>query len=165
MERVAVFVGSFDPFTVAHLAIARKASGLFDRVVVAVGRNVAKRPFLPVESRVRLAAMALSGIQNVSVDSFDGLSVEFLKRVGAKYLVRGIHSAMEFEAERDLAWNNSRLWPEAETVFLPLGLEFSGISSSAVREILRFGGDISAMVPPSILLDLLREREILLCSD
>lgn len=165
MERVAVFAGSFDPFTAAHLAIAQKSAGIFDRVIVAVGRNVAKRPFLPVESRVRLAAKALAGIRNVSVDSFEGLSVEFLKKVGAKYFVRGIHSAMEFEAERDLAWNNSRLWPEAETVFLPIGPEFSGISSSAVREILRFGGDVSRMVPSSILLDILREREILLCSD
>lgn len=165
MERIAVFTGSFDPFTVAHLAIAQKAAGIFERVIVAVGKNVSKRALLPVHVRVRLAAKAVEFLPNVQVDAFDGLAVEYMKAVGAKYFVRGIHSAAEFDVERDLAWNNQRLFPEAETVFFPLEPEFAGVSSSAVREILHFDGSCPHLVPASIYADLLQELENLSCSD
>ncbi len=154
MNRKAVFAGSFDPFTLAHLDIVQKASALFDSVVVLVGVNRRKSPFLPVERRVRLIEKALGAVPNVSVDSFDGLTVDYLKKVGGNFLVRGIRSASEFDAELHLAWNNCRLNPLAETVFFPVEPEYAAISSSAVREILSFGGDVSKMLPPSIFNDL-----------
>lgn len=150
MKRIAVFAGSFDPFTLAHLDIVRKASAMFDSLVVLVGVNRKKRPFLPVEKRVRLIAETLRDFPHVSVDSFDGLTVDYLKKMSARFLVRGIRSAAEFDAELHLAWNNRSLHPEAETVFFPVSPEYAAISSSAVREILSFGGDVSKMLPESI---------------
>lgn len=150
MKRIAVFAGSFDPFTLAHLDIVRKASAMFDSLVVLVGVNRKKRPFLPVEKRVRLIAETLRDFRHVSVDSFDGLTVDYLKKMSARFLVRGIRSAAEFDSELHLAWNNQSLHPEAETVFFPVSPEYAAISSSAVREILSFGGDVSKMLPDSI---------------
>lgn len=154
MNRKAVFAGSFDPFTLAHLDIVQKASALFDSVVVLVGVNRRKRPFLSAEKRVRLIEKALGAMPNVSVDFFEGLTVDYLEKVGGKFLIRGIRSASEFDAERNLAWNNRLLNPSSETVFFPVAPEYAAVSSSAVREILSFGGDVSKMLPASILNDL-----------
>ncbi len=154
MNRKAVFAGSFDPFTLAHLDIVQKASALFDSVVVLVGVNRRKRPFLSAEKRVRLIEKALGAMPNVSVDFFEGLTVDYLEKVGGKFLIRGIRSASEFDAERNLAWNNRLLNPFSETVFFPVAPEYAAVSSSAVREILSFGGDVSKMLPASILNDL-----------
>ncbi|MDD6091859.1 MAG: pantetheine-phosphate adenylyltransferase [Hallerella succinigenes] len=159
MERIAVFAGSFDPFTVAHLAIVKRASAIFDRVIVVVGKNVQKNSLLSVETRMRFVQKATANLKNVTVDSFDGLTVEYMKNSGAKFLVRGIRSAVEFDAERNLAWNNQMLYPQAETVFLQIEPELSSVSSSAVREILHFGGDVSKMIPAEFFPDLISEME------
>ena len=155
MERIAVFAGSFDPFTVAHLAIVKRASAIFDRVIVVVGKNVQKNSLLSVETRMRFVQKATANLKNVTVDSFDGLTVEYMKNSGAKFLVRGIRSAVEFDAERNLAWNNQMLYPQAETVFLQIEPELA----SAVREILHFGGDVSKMIPAEFFPDLISEME------
>ncbi len=154
MNRKAVLAGSFDPFTLAHFDIVQKASSLFDSVTVLVGVNRRKHPLLPLERRVHLIERALEAMPNVSVDSFEGLTVDYLEKVGANFLVRGIRSAFEFDAERNLAWNNQLLNSRVETVFLPVAPEYASISSSVVREILSFGGDVSKMIPASILNDL-----------
>lgn len=154
MKRKAVFAGSFDPFTLAHFDLVRRSVSLFDELVVLVGVNRQKRSLLTVERRKRQIEEAIAEFPNVSVDAFDGLTVDYLKRVGAKFLVRGVRSPSEFDSERNLAWNNLRLYPEAETVFLPVAPEYSSISSSAVREILSFGGDVSGMLPQNIYNDL-----------
>ena len=159
MERIAVFAGSFDPFTVAHLAIVKRASAIFDRVIVVVGKNVQKNSLLSVETRMRFVQKATATLKNVTVDSFDGLTVEYMKNSGAKFLVRGIRSAVEFDAERNLAWNNQMLYPQAETVFLLIEPELASVSSSAVREILHFGGDVSKMIPAEFFPDLISEME------
>ncbi len=154
MNRKAVFAGTFDPFTLAHLDILQKASALFDSVTVLVGVNRRKRPLLSLERRVRQIERACKAMPNVSVDAFEGLTVDYLERIGGSFLVRGIRSAAEFAAEQHLAWNNHLLNPRVETVFLPVAPEHASISSSAVREILSFGGDVSKMLPASILNDL-----------
>lgn len=159
MERQAVFAGSFDPFTVAHLSIVKKASQLFDRLTVLVSHNVRKTSWLLAETRVNLVRKALTGFPNVSVESFDGLTVDFLQKSGAKFLVRGVRSASEFDAERNLAWNNHALFSQAETVLVLPEPELSAVSSSAVREICSFGGDVSSMIPATIYPDFLSELE------
>ena len=159
MERIAVFAGSFDPFTSAHLSIAKRASSLFDRIFIVVAQNVNKKSLFPVEVRMRFIQKAVAGLRNISVESYSGLTVDFAQKNAAKYLVRGIRSSAEFDAERNLAWNNRRLASEIETVFLQIEPEFADVSSSAVREVLKFGGDISSMVPSTILHDILHETE------
>ena len=159
MERIAVFAGSFDPFTLAHLSIAKRASSLFDRIFIVVAQNVNKKSLFPVEVRMRFIQKAVAGLRNISVESYSGLTVDFAQKNAAKYLVRGIRSSAEFDAERNLAWNNRRLASEIETVFFYLVPEFADVSSSAVREVLKFGGDISSMVPSTILHDILHETE------
>lgn len=159
MERQAVFAGSFDPFTVAHFSIAKHAAALFDRVTILVAHNVRKTSWLSAETRVSLAQKAVAKIPNISVESFDGLTTDYMKRAGAKFLVRGVRSPAEFDAERNLAWNNQLLFPEAETVFLLLEPELSAVSSSAVREICSFGGNALAMIPTQIHSDFLSELE------
>ena len=159
MERIALFAGSFDPFTVAHFSLAKRASALFDRVIIAVGENVQKHPLFSTELRVKLIQKATANLENVCVKSYAGLTGNFATENGAKFLLRGIRSPNEFDIERNLAWNNARLYPEIETVYLQVEAENAAVSSSAVREILKFGGDISSMVPPSILGDILNATE------
>lgn len=148
---VAVYPGSFDPITNGHLDVVRRAARVFDRVVVAVLGNPRKDPLLDAEARVAIvreavaADPALAG--RVEVRSFDGLTVEFCRVVGAGFLVRGLRAIADFETELQLAHNNDQLAPEVDTVFFMTSLEHSYISSSLVKEIATFGGDVSAMVP------------------
>lgn len=157
MERIAVFAGSFDPFTVAHLSIARRASLLFNKLIILVSKNTDKRSLFSTEFRVKQIELTVADMKNVAVDSFSGLTVDYLKRSGAAYLVRGLRSGSEFDSERALALNNRMLFPKAETIFFTTEPEFSSVSSSAVREILKFGGDVSLMIPAASLTSLLQE--------
>ena len=149
--RIAVYPGSFDPITNGHVDIVRRAARVFDRVVVAVLENPRKTPLLGSDARVAIIAAvlrdepALAGI--VDVRTFDGLTVDFCRRVGATFLVRGLRAIADFEAELQLAHNNQQLAPEVDTVFFMTSLEHSYISSSLVKEIAQFGGDIRGMVP------------------
>jgi pantetheine-phosphate adenylyltransferase len=149
---VAVYPGSFDPITNGHLDIVRRAARVFDRVVVAVLGNPRKSPLLPAEARVAIVRAAVGDdpvlAGRVEVQAFDGLTVEFCRTVGAGFLVRGLRAIADFEAELQLAHNNHQLAPEVDTVFFMTSLEHSYISSSLVKEIALFGGDVSAMVPP-----------------
>ena len=150
---VAVYPGSFDPITNGHLDVVRRAARVFDRVVVAVLGNPRKTPLLPADERVaviRAAIDADAGLADrVEVRTFDGLTVDFCRAVGAAFLVRGLRAIADFEAELQLAHNNDQLAPEIDTVFFMTSLEHSYISSSLVKEIAQFGGDVSSMVPPS----------------
>jgi len=149
--KVAVYPGSFDPITNGHLDVVRRAARVFDRVVVAVLGNPRKVPLLDAATRVAIvreavaADPALTG--RVEVRAFDGLTVEFCRVVGAGFLVRGLRAIADFETELQLAHNNDQLAPEVDTVFFMTSLEHSYISSSLVKEIATFGGDVSAMVP------------------
>lgn len=148
---VAVYPGSFDPITNGHLDIVRRAAHVFDHVVVAVLANPRKQPLLSAEERVsvieQIVADDSSLVGRVSVHAFDGLTVDFCRRAGATSLVRGLRAIADFESEMQLAHNNHELAPEVDTVFFMTSLAHSYISSSLVKEIALFGGDVSRMLP------------------
>ena len=139
MQKIAVFAGSLDPFTVGHLDIVKRASALFDEVWVLLAVNASKRYMFSEETRLEMVRKAVENIPNVKVDSFDGLTVDFAKRVGAKFLVRGIRNAADVDYEQTVAWNNKILFPECETVFLSSAPEHLMVSSTVVRELLKAG--------------------------
>ena len=148
MTRAAVFPGSFDPMTNAHLDVARRAASLFDRLTIAVLTNPRKEPLFTADERVRLIRESIGDIgPHVSVDAFDGLTVEFARRCGAQFIVRGLRATSDFEAELQMAHTNRRLEPSVDTVFLMTALEYGYLSSTLAKEIARFGGDLSGMVP------------------
>jgi len=148
VSRVAVFPGSFDPITNAHLDVVRRAAGLFDRLVIGVLTNPAKQPLFTADERVALVQACVTDLGGVvAVEAFEGLTVEFAHRQGAGFVVRGLRAVSDFEFELQLAHTNRRLAPEVDTVFLMTALEHGYISSSLSKEVARFGGDISAMVP------------------
>jgi pantetheine-phosphate adenylyltransferase len=148
---VAVYPGSFDPITNGHLDVIRRAARVFDRVIVAVLGNPRKSPLLPADARVDVIRQAIdldpALAARVEVRTFDGLTVDFCTAVGAGFLVRGLRAIADFEAELQLAHNNHQLAPEVDTVFFMTSLEHSYISSSLVKEIALFGGDVSTMLP------------------
>lgn len=149
MKKKAVFAGSFDPFTVGHLDVVKRASALFDELWVLLAVNVSKKYLLSDSTRVEIVKTAVKDIPNVKVDCFDGLTVDFAKRVGARFLVRGIRGAGDIEYEQTVAWNNKMLYPECETVFLSSAPEHLMVSSTVVRELLKCG--IVRHVPEEII--------------
>lgn len=151
MTRVAVFPGSFDPMTNAHLDVARRASGLFDRLVIGVLNNPKKEPLFSIEQRLDLIGRSVADLgPHVTVDAFDGLTVTFARQHEAGFIVRGLRAVSDFEAELQMALTNRKLAPEVDTTFLMTALEFGYVSSSLTKEVARFGGDISAMVPAPV---------------
>ncbi|HEX3220837.1 MAG TPA: pantetheine-phosphate adenylyltransferase [Candidatus Limnocylindria bacterium] len=151
MSRVAVFPGSFDPMTMAHLDVARRAAALFDRLVIGVLHNPKKAPLFPVERRIELIRTSVADFgANVEVQGFDGLTVEFAQRNGAGFIVRGLRAVSDFEAELQMAHTNRRLGRDIDTVFLMSALEFGYLSSTLAKEVAQFGGDVTGMVPPPV---------------
>lgn len=138
-KRVAVFAGSFDPFTLGHLDIARRGCRLFDELWILLAINTSKKYMLADDVRKSLVCEAVKPFQNVKVASFDGLTVDFMKSVGAKFLVRGIRNGSDLDFEQSVSWNNKVLYPECETVFLSSAPEHMAISSTVVRELLKCG--------------------------
>ncbi len=148
MTRVAVFPGSFDPMTNAHLDVARRASGLFDRLVIGVLDNPKKQPLFSSSERVALIEQSVVELgDHVSVEAFDGLTVDFATRHGAGFIVRGLRAVSDFEAELQMALTNRKLAPGIDTAFLMTALEHGYVSSSLAKEVARFGGDVSPMLP------------------
>ena len=148
---VAVCPGSFDPVTMGHLDIVRRASKVFDHVVVAVGGNLRKEPRLPAVERARLIEKVTGDIENVSVEVMEGLLVNFARAQGAQVIVKGLRAVSDFESEFEQAQLNRTLFPELETVFIMASAEHSFLSSSAVREIASLGGQVRGLVPDGIL--------------
>jgi pantetheine-phosphate adenylyltransferase len=148
---VAVYPGSFDPITNGHIDIVERAAAVFDTVIVAVLANPKKAPLLSVDQRIDVirAAVAAHVVpdERVEVDSFDGLTVEFARSRGASAIVRGLRAISDFETEIQLAHNNRVLEPEVDSVFFMTSAANSYVSSSLVKEIASFGGDVSTMVP------------------
>jgi pantetheine-phosphate adenylyltransferase len=148
MTRVAVFPGSFDPMTNAHLDVAERASRLFDRLIIGVLNNPKKRPLFDIDERVRLIRASVADLgEHVTVDAFDGLTVEFARGHGAGFIVRGLRAVSDFEAELQMALTNRKLAPEIDTTFLMTALEYGFVSSSLAKEVAQFGGDVTAMLP------------------
>jgi pantetheine-phosphate adenylyltransferase len=152
---VAVYPGSFDPVTLGHIDVVGRAAAVFDRVIVAVLENPRKQPLLATEDRVSVLRRSLDELLDpvaagrLEVAMFDGLTVEFCHAREATFIVRGLRAISDFEAEIQLAHNNRILAPDVDTVFFMTSLEHSYVSSSLVKEIATFGGDISGMVPPA----------------
>ena len=150
MEKVAVFPGTFDPFTVGHEAIVRRALPLFDRVVIAVGMNISKKTLFSVEQRVAMINEVFADENRVEVSSFEGLTVDFCTKIGAKYLLRGLRTAADFEYERAIGQVNKAMKPDVESVFLLTSPEHTPVNSTIVRDILVNGGDASKFIPTTI---------------
>lgn len=151
MSRVAIFPGSFDPMTNAHLDVARRAANLFDRLIIGVLNNTKKSPVFPVEERVALIRASVTDIPGeVEVTAFEGLTVEFARRHGAGFIVRGLRAVSDFEAELQMAHTNRKLADGVDTVFLMSALEYGYLSSTLAKEVAQFGGDISGMVPEPV---------------
>ena len=148
--RIAVYPGTFNPITNGHTDLVERAAGLFDKIIVAVGTNTQKGKGLPASRRVALATEVLKGIDNVEVVSFDGLLTDFVRSQGANIILRGLRTVADFEYEYQLVGMNRALNPEIETVFLAPAEHLSYISSTLVREIAFFGGDISKFVHPAV---------------
>ena len=152
MKRIALFPGSFDPFTSGHLNILRRALTMFDEVVVAVGVNQDKRGFYDNRTRKEIIQLATKGLEGVSVIEYDCLTVDVCRRLGIRHIVRGVRNMIDFGTERSIADANRRLAPEIETIIIPTAQEFAHISSSAVRDILRHHSDTSMFVPEGVIL-------------
>jgi pantetheine-phosphate adenylyltransferase len=151
MTRVAVFPGSFDPMTNAHLDVARRAAELFDRLVVGVLNNPKKQALFDIEERVALIRASVASLgDHVSVEAFDGLTVDFARGHGATFIVRGLRAVSDFEAELQMAHTNRKLAPEVDTTFLMSALEYGYLSSSLTKEVALFGGDVAGMVPEPV---------------
>ncbi|MDA1369167.1 MAG: pantetheine-phosphate adenylyltransferase [Proteobacteria bacterium] len=149
--KIAVYPGTFNPITNGHTDLVERAAGLFDKIIVAVGTNRQKGKTLPTEQRVKLAAEVLGHLANVEVVSFDGLLTDFVRQRDAKIILRGLRTVADFEYEFQLVGMNRVLDPGIETVFLAPVEHLSYISSTLVREIASFGGDISKFVHPAVV--------------
>ncbi|MBM7867031.1 pantetheine-phosphate adenylyltransferase [Heliobacterium gestii] len=148
---VAVYPGSFDPITKGHLDIVERAAQIFNEVIVAVAINPNKKPLFTMDERVEMIRMASSHIPNVRVESFSGLLVDFTRKQGAQAIVRGLRAVSDFEVEFQMALMNKRLYPEAETVFMATHTDYAFLSSSMVKEVASFGGEVSDYLPPAVL--------------
>lgn len=148
--RTAVYPGSFDPVTNGHLDIIRRGAALFDRVIVAILHNPSKQGLFPVDRRLDMLRRVCADLPNVQVDSFQGLLVDYIRQTEADVILRGLRSTTDFESELPMAQLNRSMFVKAETLFLPASPQHLCTSSSAVREIGRFGGDVTPFVPSCI---------------
>ena len=151
---IAIYPGSFDPITLGHLDLIERGSRLFDKIIVAVLSNPSKQPLFTVEQRLAQIRYSTQHLTNVEADSFQGLTVEYAKQRQAKVLLRGLRVLSDFEMELQMAHTNQTLWDGIETVFLATTKEYSFLSSSIVKEIARFGGKISHLVPDNVARDI-----------
>jgi len=149
---LAIYPGSFDPLTKGHLDVLKRASIIFDKVIIAVLNNHTKEPFIPLEEKLTLIKDAISdaGLTNIEVDCFDGLTVTYAKEKNAKVLIRGLRAVSDFEYEMQLAQMNQNLDNGIETVFLTTKPQYNFISSGVVKEAAKLGGDISQLVPKNV---------------
>lgn len=159
-EAVAVYPGTFDPFTRGHEDLVRRGALLFDRVIVAVAESRAKMPLFPLSERVAIAREILAPFPNVEVTGFDGLLMDFLHTTDARLILRGLRAVSDFEYEFQMAGMNRKLYPNVETVFMTPAEEYMFISATMVREIARLGGDVSKFVQPPVLERLRRDKLI-----
>jgi len=146
----AVYPGSFDPVTYGHIDIIKRAASIYDRLTVSVLNNNTKSPLFSTDERVKMLNDICRGLDNVKVDSFSGLLVDYVKNNDFNVVVRGLRAITDFEYELQMAQTNRKLYPGADTVFLTTSLEYAYLSSTTVKEVAYFGGDISQFVPEEI---------------
>jgi len=152
--RVAVYPGSFDPVTNGHLDIIKRSAKLFDKVIVAVLNNTSKNPIFTTSERVDMLREVTESLGNVEVDSFEGLLIDYMVENDIKLIVKGLRAISDFEAEFQMALMNRKLSSDVETVFMMTHSEYSYLSSSLVKEVFRFGGNITDFVPPEVVIRL-----------
>jgi pantetheine-phosphate adenylyltransferase len=150
MAKITLFPGSFDPFTIGHESVVRRALPLFDKIIVAVGYNTNKMGFFELDRRVKWIESVFEGENKIEVKTYEGLTVDFCTRMQAQYILRGLRTAVDFEYERVIAQMNRSMHPEIETVFLLTEPEHTHIASTVVRDIIINGGDASMFLPKKI---------------
>jgi pantetheine-phosphate adenylyltransferase len=150
MKKIAVFPGSFDPITRGHESIIRRAIPLFDKIIIAVGENSEKQTYFPLDKRIHWLEEIFTGDNRIEIQKYSGLTVNFCHAVNAKYILRGLRTSADFEFERTIGQVNKVIYPEIETIFLLTVPEYTALSSSVVRELLRNGGDVDKFVPEGI---------------
>ncbi len=148
--KIGLYPGSFDPVTLGHLDIIKRASVIFDEVVVAVLINSSKTPLFSIDERVKILQEAVMDMPNVKVVKFEGLLVDFAREIHASAIVRGLRAVSDFEYELQMFFTNNKLEESIDTIFLPTALEYAYLSSSTVKEVASFGGDISEFVTPEV---------------
>ncbi|MBQ9254515.1 MAG: pantetheine-phosphate adenylyltransferase [Bacteroidales bacterium] len=149
-ENIAIFPGSFDPITKGHESIVLRALPLFDKIIVAIGDNTSKKSMFSLEKRISWLKETFKQYEKVEIDSFNSLTVNYCKEKGAKYILRGLRNTMDYQYEMNIARINNELNPQVETIFILTKPEDAAISSSFVREIITFGGDVQKFIPKSI---------------
>lgn len=147
MRKIALFPGSFDPFTRGHQDIVLRGAKVFDQIVIGVGENTSKQRYIPITKMVELISQTLEGVDNISVKSFKGLTAQFAQEIGANYILRGVRNTTDFEYENTIAQANKIMNSELETVFLITTPSLAHISSTITREIHKMGGDVSSYLP------------------
>ena len=158
----AVYPGSFDPVTYGHLDIIRRAAKMFDCLIIAVLNNSAKSPLFTADERVRMIREITADIPNLRIENFDGLTIEFCHKMGAQFMVRGLRAVTDFEYELQIAQTNRVIAPDIDTVFLTTNLKYSYLSSSIVKEIASYDGDIHSFIDPLVEKEIrrkIRERQ------
>ena len=156
----AIYPGSFDPVTLGHMDIIRRSSNIVDELIVGVLNNNAKTPLFSVKERGRMLKEATKELENVQIIPFEGLLIDFVKKMDAKLVIRGLRAITDFEYELQMSQTNHKLAPDIETMFLTTSLEYSFLSSTTVKEIATFGGDISQFVPPVVIENIKQKMEI-----
>ncbi|WP_026904699.1 pantetheine-phosphate adenylyltransferase [Pedobacter glucosidilyticus] len=149
--KIALFPGSFDPITKAHVDILRRSISLFDKVYVGIGLNSNKQPLMEAKQRLEMLKAVFNSEPKIEVISYEGLTVNFCQKIGASYMIRGIRTVSDFEYEKAIAQMNHALIPNIESIFILSKPGYSSISSTIVRDILRYGGDVSQFVPAEAL--------------
>lgn len=150
MRKIAVYAGSFDPMTYGHLDIIKRAARIFDKVIVAVARNIEKKPLFTAKERVDMIRLAIRNMPNVVVDDFNGLAVSYVSKSGAKVLIRGLRAVSDFEYEFQMALTNRKLNEKIETIFLMPNEAYSYLSSTLIKEAVALGADADKFVPSFI---------------
>ena len=151
MKKIAVFPGSFDPPTRGHESVIRRALPLFDEIIVAIGENAEKSGYFPLEKRIEWLKAIFRDEPKINVEKYTGLTVDFCRKMNASYILRGLRTAADFEFERSIGQMNKIIQPDVETIFILTSPEYSALSSSIVRDILRNGGDVSQFVPEAVV--------------
>jgi len=153
MQKIAVFPGSFDPFTKGHENVISRALPLFDLLYVAIGHNSEKRSFFTLDQRLKMIGKLYQDEPRIVMDYYEGLTVDYCKKIGAQYLLRGLRTAADFEYERAIAQINRKMNPEVETVFILAVPEYTPVNSTIIREILKYGGDASQFLPDKMVIE------------
>lgn len=147
MEKIAVFPGSFDPFTIGHESVVNRAASMFDKIIIMIGYNANKKSFFPIEKRLKWINQIFKNQAKIEVQVHEGLTVDFCKEVGAKYILRGLRTSSDFEYERAIAQVNKKMHPEIETVFLLTLPEHTPVNATIIRDIIFHGGDAGMFLP------------------